>query len=193
MIVSAIVAVAKNRVMGKNGTLPWHIPDEMKHFREKTKASIMIMGRKTFDSLPGLLKGRFHIVISRDVKTTAGQITTKTGQVVYAPEVPDKKVMSTQLAVVSSIETAIELADHLTDPTHTLFQPQYGEEVFILGGAQIFEKSVKHWDRFYLSSLHNDYEGDLHFPSIDLSGFKIAKETNHSEFTVIDYVRKSRV
>lgn len=193
MILSGIVAVAKNKVMGKNGGLPWQLPEEMKHFRERTKSSVMIMGRKTFDSLPGLLKGRFHIVISRHVKQTADDIETKTGQTVYAPEVPQRRTMAPFVAVVSSISAAVELADHLTDPTHPLFQSQYGEEVFVLGGAQIFESCVQHLDRFCLSSLHDSYDGDLLFPDLDLSGFKVAKETLHSGFTVIDYVRKSRV
>ena len=53
-------------MIGRDGTLPWHIPADLKRFKALTMSSVMIMGRKTFDSLPGLLPGRRHIVLTRD-------------------------------------------------------------------------------------------------------------------------------
>jgi dihydrofolate reductase len=61
-----IVARGDNGVIGNKGTLPWHIPEDLKHFKKLTMGKPMIMGRKTFESLPGLLPGRRHIVITRD-------------------------------------------------------------------------------------------------------------------------------
>jgi dihydrofolate reductase len=61
-----VVARARNGVIGKNGKLPWHIPADLKHFKRVTADAPMIMGRKTFESLPGLLPGRRHIVLTRD-------------------------------------------------------------------------------------------------------------------------------
>jgi dihydrofolate reductase len=61
-----VVARADNGVIGTNGDLPWRIPADLRHFKQLTKGRPMIMGRKTFDSLPGLLDGRRHIVITRD-------------------------------------------------------------------------------------------------------------------------------
>ncbi len=61
-----VVARARNGVIGKDGGLPWHLPADLKHFKRVTMGSAMIMGRRTFDSLPGLLPGRRHIVITRD-------------------------------------------------------------------------------------------------------------------------------
>jgi dihydrofolate reductase len=61
-----IVARAQNGVIGRDGKLPWHIPADLKRFKALTMGSAMIMGRKTFDSLPGLLPGRRHIVLTRD-------------------------------------------------------------------------------------------------------------------------------
>jgi len=61
-----IVARAQNGVIGRGGKLPWHIPADLKRFKALTMGSAMIMGRKTFDSLPGLLPGRRHIVLTRD-------------------------------------------------------------------------------------------------------------------------------
>ncbi len=61
-----VVAVAANGVIGKDGALPWHLPADLRHFKELTTGKPMIMGRKTFESLPGLLPGRRHIVLTRD-------------------------------------------------------------------------------------------------------------------------------
>jgi dihydrofolate reductase len=61
-----VVARARNGTIGKDGTLPWHIPADLKRFKALTMGSAMVMGRKTFESLPGLLPGRRHIVLTRD-------------------------------------------------------------------------------------------------------------------------------
>ena len=62
-----VVARAANGVIGKDGRLPWHLPADLRHFKRVTMGGAMIMGRKTFESLPGLLPGRRHIVLTRDV------------------------------------------------------------------------------------------------------------------------------
>lgn len=64
--ITLIVARARNGVIGRSGTLPWHIPADLKRFKALTMGSVMVMGRKTFESLPGLLPGRRHVVITRD-------------------------------------------------------------------------------------------------------------------------------
>jgi dihydrofolate reductase len=64
--ITFVVARAANGVIGKNGKLPWHIPADLKHFKRLTMGTPMIMGRKTFDSFPGPLPGRRHIVLTRD-------------------------------------------------------------------------------------------------------------------------------
>ena len=66
--ITLIVARAENGVIGRDGTLPWHIPADLKHFKALTMGSVMIMGRTTFDSLPGLLPGRRHVVLTRDAQ-----------------------------------------------------------------------------------------------------------------------------
>ncbi|MGD9810578.1 MAG: dihydrofolate reductase [Sphingobium sp.] len=61
-----IMARADNGVIGRDGRLPWHLPADLRHFKALTQGTPMVMGRKTFDSLPGLLDGRRHIVLTRD-------------------------------------------------------------------------------------------------------------------------------
>lgn len=65
-VIIMVVARAENGVIGVDGDLPWRIPADLRHFKQITKGRPMIMGRKTFDSLPGLLEGRRHIVLTRD-------------------------------------------------------------------------------------------------------------------------------
>jgi dihydrofolate reductase len=67
----AVVARADNGVIGRDGTLPWHIPADLRHFKRVTAGLPMIMGRRTFESLPGLLPGRRHIVLTRDAGWSA--------------------------------------------------------------------------------------------------------------------------
>ena len=74
--ITLIVARAQNGVIGRDGTLPWHIPADLKHFKALTMGSVMIMGRTTFDSLPGLLPGRRHIVLTRDPQWHAPGVET---------------------------------------------------------------------------------------------------------------------
>ena len=66
MRLSIIAAVSLNGVIGRDGRLPWHLPADLRHFKSLTVGKTVIMGRKTFDSLPGLLEGRRHIVLTRD-------------------------------------------------------------------------------------------------------------------------------
>ncbi len=115
MILSAIAAMARNRVIGIDNKLPWHIPEDLKFFREKTKSRVLIMGRKTFESLPGLLPGRFHIVVTRNDS--------------YKYENP-------MVQVVPSLKIALELAHMLT----AKYKQRFGDEVFVVGGGEIYKE-----------------------------------------------------
>ncbi|HKU93510.1 MAG TPA: dihydrofolate reductase, partial [Sphingomicrobium sp.] len=69
--VTIVVARARNGVIGRGGKLPWHISADLKRFKALTMGSAMVMGRRTFESLPGLLPGRRHIVLTRDPEWSA--------------------------------------------------------------------------------------------------------------------------
>ncbi len=64
--ITLVVARAQNGTIGRDGRLPWHLPADLKRFKALTMGSVMVMGRKTFESLPGLLPGRRHVVLTRD-------------------------------------------------------------------------------------------------------------------------------
>ena len=69
--ITIVVARAQNGLIGRDGKLPWHIPADLKRFKALTMGSVMVMGRRTFDSLPGVLPGRRHIVLTRDREWSA--------------------------------------------------------------------------------------------------------------------------
>lgn len=154
MIISQISAMAKNRVIGISNVLPWEIPEDMKFFRSKTKGHIMIMGRKTFESLGTPLPGRFHIIITR--------------QKDYHYEHP-------QVKVVSTVADAIALAKDLL--------PQWPEEVFIIGGGEIYKESLSVTNKIYLTIIEKDFEGDAYFPELP-SCFQMVEKKEVSESVI---------
>ena len=136
-MISLIVAMASNRVIGLDGGMPWHIPDDLKHFKAMTMGKPLVMGRKTWESLGGPLPGRAHIVVSRNPDFTADGAT-----------------------VVSSVSEALALAETMAEATGA-------NEIMVIGGAQIYERAISHADRIYLTEIQHAYEGDTVFPEIN--------------------------
>jgi dihydrofolate reductase len=163
--------MAKNRVIGVNNTLPWHLPEDLKFFKEKTKSSIMIMGRKTFESLPGMLPGRFHIVISRDQN--------------YQPP-KNFKFDSERYLLVGSYGEAVTRAQALYQKTKDLYK---NDEIFVVGGEKIFEEALNTIDKIYLTEINKNYDGHAYFPTFDSTtfkkepGFKISEPIEYQFFT----------
>ncbi|MFN8944346.1 MAG: dihydrofolate reductase [Pseudobdellovibrionaceae bacterium] len=144
------MAMSKNRVIGNAGTLPWHIPEDLKFFRDKTKNHIMIMGRKTFESLPKVLPSRFHIIVSRNL--------TKTDH-------PD-------VMYVTSIDAALQAAKNLLAASKNT----WGNEVFVIGGGDIFRQTLSQIDKIYLTQIDKDIDGDTFYPTIDERQFFLVEE-----------------
>ncbi len=126
-MISIIVAVAENGVIGDRNTLLWHISEDLRRFKRLTTGHPVVMGRKTCESLGRPLPNRRNVVITRSETEIAG------------------------CEVVHSLDEALALfpAD---------------EEVFVIGGAQIYAEALPIADRFYLTRVHCDYEGDTRFP-----------------------------
>lgn len=135
MRLAIIVAQAENRVIGINNKLPWHLPEDLRYFKQVTMSKPIIMGRKTYESIGRPLPGRTNIVISR--------------QEGYAPE---------GVKVVPSLEAAIELAENIC-------VIDGAEEAMVIGGAQIYEQALTRADRLYLTQVHASVEGDAWFPA----------------------------
>jgi dihydrofolate reductase len=161
-MVSIIVAIAENGVIGDKNALLWSIKEDMRHFRTTTTGHPVVMGRKTFESIGRPLPKRTNVVITRGDGEFEG------------------------CEVAHSIEEAVNMfpAD---------------EEVFIIGGAQIYAQALPMADKLYLTIVHRDYEGDTSFPKIDYSEWReVAREEFErgeefdGSFTFIDFVRADR-
>ncbi|GHV26649.1 dihydrofolate reductase [Bacteroidia bacterium] len=162
MKISIIVAVGKNNEIGQGNDLLCHLPADLNHFKEITSGHTIIMGRKTFESLPkGALPNRKNIVISRN---------------------KDLKIEGA--TVYDSLDYALlKLIDE--------------EEVFIIGGAQIYRQMLPDADKLYLTKIHADFpEADVFFPEIKYNEWKeISRETfpadekNRYSFTFVELER----
>ena len=117
--VTLIVARATNGVIGRDGTLPWHISADLKRFKRLTSGTVMIMGRRTFDSLPGLLPGRRHIVLTRDAKWQAegAEIVRSADEAMsLAGDEPVSVIGGAEIfALFMPLATRIELTEVLAD------------------------------------------------------------------------------
>lgn len=133
MIVSAIVATAKNGVIGHNNEIPWYLPADLAYFKRTTINHPVIMGRNTFHSIGRPLPKRTNIVITRDPFFSADGIL-----------------------VAHDIEEALSLAEQTG-----------AEETFIIGGGQIYSKSMEYWDKIYLTEVEMTVDGDTFFPEIN--------------------------
>lgn len=142
MKLALIVAVAQNRVIGRDNKLPWYLPNDLKYFKQTTLGKPVIMGRKTYESIGKPLPGRTNIVITR-----------QTG---YQPE---------GVKVVGTVEDAIKVAESVC-----LIDGQ--EEAMVMGGAEIYGLTLPHCERLYLTEVHAEVEGDAWFPEYEKSEWK---------------------
>jgi dihydrofolate reductase len=150
MIVSLIVAMADNRVIGRNNELPWHLPEDLKYFKRVTMGKPVVMGRKTFESIGKPLPGRDNIVITRN--------STYQAEGIY---------------VVHTIEEAIALCEQLS-------QENGNDELMVIGGAEIYTQSLPHANRLYLTRVHADVDGDAWFPEFDENEWQEISAERHS-------------
>lgn len=145
---SLIVAQGRNRVIGAAGQLPWRLKDDLAHFKRTTMGAPVIMGRKTWESLPKRpLPGRANIVISRDWNYDAAEAR-----------------------VYSSVSPAINAAKAMA-----LRAGQ--SEVFVIGGAAIYEMALPIADRIYLTEVDAAPEGDAFFPELNTSTWSESSAT----------------
>jgi dihydrofolate reductase len=167
MILSHVVAVSENNAIGVKNDLPWSIPEDLKFFKEKTLNSVIIMGRKTYESIGRPLPKRTTIVISKTSK-----VSDYPAGVLVAPSIP----------------AAIELAQPLALKNNQ-------EEVFIVGGGEIYRQSLDLVDKVYLTRVHLSVEADAYYPEISNINFKINSEKPSKDdkyaYTFYEYERKA--
>tara|TARA_R100001143_G_scaffold12646_1_gene13850 strand:- start:14491 stop:15018 length:528 start_codon:yes stop_codon:yes gene_type:complete len=150
MKVALIWAQSQNRVIGRNNALPWYLPEDLKYFKRVTMGKPIVMGRKTWESIGRPLPGRTNIVISRN------------------PEFQAEGVK-----VVPTFEDALALAEKVC-------LINGGDEVIIMGGAQIYEMALPYADRLYMTQVHAHVDGDAWFPEFELSEWHELGREDHA-------------
>ena len=156
MILSIISAVGNNNEIGKANTLLWDLPADMKHFRETTSGHPVIMGQRTFESLGTAIDG------------TAGRPLPKRRNIILTL---DKDFKREGIEIVYSID---ELETLLKNTTKS------DEEVFIIGGGQIYKLFIDKADRLYITHVEVSFsDADTYFPNIDMSKWKKVKSTSY--------------
>jgi dihydrofolate reductase len=144
--ISIVVAMAQNRTIGINNTLPWRCPEDLKHFKALTMGHHMVMGRKTFDSIGKPLPGRTTIVVTRD---------------------HELKIEGCLIA--HSLEEALAACEG-------------DEEIFIVGGAELYAQALPSADKLYITEIRQDVKGDAHFPEFDKTEWvEVARQKCHQE------------
>ncbi len=179
-MLSIIAAMAKNRVIGKRGEIPWHISADLKRTKRITMGHPVIMGRKTFESIvefrrkkPNIFKkeylpGRTNIVLTRD-----------------------KDFSHPGAVVVSDVADALIEAD----------KSPGSEEVFVIGGGQVYSMFLKDADKLYLTEVDAEIDGDVFFPEVNFDEWKRISSEPHTteidgeevEYRFNEYVRELAV
>ncbi len=152
-MITILVAMTKQGVIGLGDKMPWHIPKELKHFRRTTLQHAVIMGRKTYESLPTKpLPGRLNLVISR----------TK-----QFPHAMNSRSVDEVIDMICARKTV-------------------KEEIFVIGGKQIYEEFLPYANRILASIIKHPYQGDVYFPGFcATNGPKVLE--SYREFDVVEY------
>lgn len=176
-MISAIVAVARGGVIGKEGGMPWHLSAELARFKEVTMGHPIIMGRKTHESIGRALPGRTNIVITRN-----------------------KDFRAEGCEVAGSLDEAIELAKKSEGGSAAQTSKRFRrpKEIFIIGGEQIYKEAMPLLSRIYLTKVDVEVDGDKFF-RYDPKEWRELTSEKHSadeknqydfEFTVLERARR---
>ncbi|PSQ55431.1 dihydrofolate reductase [Halobacteriales archaeon SW_8_68_21] len=159
----SVAALAENRVIGRDGEVPWpHIEADVRQYRERVAGFPVVLGRRTFDSMRDDLPGSRQVVVSRSVESV---------------NVPTA-------VVADGDEAAIELAREAATEVGV-------DTAYVLGGGGIYALFQPHLDGMVLSHVDGTYDGDTRYPEWDESEWEITGETVYDRFTLREWVRRS--
>tara|TARA_B110001450_G_scaffold82049_1_gene77895 strand:+ start:1892 stop:2398 length:507 start_codon:yes stop_codon:yes gene_type:complete len=165
-IISHAVAVSNNNVIGVDNDLPWNLKNDLAHFKKYTSNKIIIMGRKTYESIGRPLPNRTNFVISRTVTEIPGAY------------------------VFSNLEDAIDKAKQKNKDLGL------ESEVVIIGGGYLFRETMNSFNKLVITRVDCDIDGDIYYPEINLSGWSLIKsesflkdEENDYDFKIEEYIK----
>lgn len=185
MITSLIVAAAANDVIGADGALPWYLPDDLRRFRRLTTGHAVVAGRVTHESIVARLgrplPGRTCVVVSgsapADDAASVPATHAKRGSLALAtPAAAGNGVV----LWAASVPAALRAARAASAGTG---------EVFVIGGASVYQQALPEVDRVYLTRLHREVPGDCRMPDGWLDGFTLAGREDHDGFSYLEYRR----
>lgn len=153
-----VVAMDQQRCIGKDNDLPWHISADLKHFKEITQGGVVVMGRKTLESMGRALPKRVNWVITRDPNWTFDGVK-----------------------VAHSIEEALQGS---VNDVSTSEKPS---SIFIIGGGEIFKQTLTIADRLELTHVDLDVQGNAHYPEIPDAFKKVASESHIDDKSAIAF------
>ena len=157
MIISHLVALSNNFVIGVNNELPWKLKKDLQHFSAYTQNKAIVMGRKTFESIGRPLPNRKNIVISSWLEPQEG------------------------LEVVSNLNQAIEVASQWNKDNSA------EEEIVLIGGGYVFEESKNIVNKLVLTRVECEIDGDVFYPQIDLSDWKETSRKSYKRDSENEY------
>ena len=143
MVISLVLAIAENDVIGRDGTIPWHLPDDLERFKAITMGHTIVMGRKTFEAIGKPLPNRRNVVLTRN-----------------------RDFEGMDLTVFHEFEAALSSAAG-------------EEEVFVIGGAEVFSEALPRAGRVYMTAVHAEIEGDTKFSEFEESGWELLEDQFH--------------
>ena len=148
--ITLIAAMARNRTIGAGNRLPWHLSEDLRRFRRLTTGHVLVLGRKTFESIGSRpLIGRVLVVVSR------GRIETQRG-----------------VEHAGSVEEALTRAREIAEAGGC-------GEVFVAGGAEIYRQTLPVADRLQLTIIEEDFPGDAYFPEFDPAQWTLVEREDH--------------
>lgn len=160
MRVTLIAAVARNRVIGRDGDIPWHLPADLARFKRRTLGHPLVMGRKTYRAIGRPLPGRTTVVVTRDPASVGNPAEPGDGA-------------GGELRVAGSPEEALELARQVAEEAGV-------DEIFVAGGGEIYRRLLPHAHRLDLTEVELEPEGDATFPAIDPGRWREVEREEHA-------------
>ena len=171
-MISLIAGVGKNLELGKDGKLLWHLPEDLKYFKEVTTGHPILMGHKTFNSLPSLLPGRRHIILTRHLEELKKEIENKR----YTGERPEVEITTELFSIIDKYKASVG-------------------ELFVIGGGNIFKQTIEYADKLYLTEISAECDAaDVYFPEFQRDKFsrKVVKKgyENDLAYSFVVYTKK---
>ena|SRR5687768_7102386 len=176
----AIAAMSENRVIGSGNRIPWHLPEDFKWFKKMTSSNVVVMGRKTFESLGKPLPNRINVILTRHpilVRRRHPEIFGMTTLGTRARSL--RKNYQLSLSKIGQ-RTEVRLQRNLLK----LDPEEYSTDVFICGGAQIYEQALPLCSDLYLTRVKQTVEGDAFFPRFEDFFERVAVIMDNPDFRI---------